>query len=298
MAEEDGAKYKQISNDIDEFLSLASGYTFTAEQIDRQYKYKTREAKRYRWQILDRKVKGGQLETKGVGKYRLFDGALEELDILKADVNDVVKISWPLDLHKYVKTWHQSINIIAGEPGAGKTGFLYNFILRNMKHKMGIVLFSNDMTAEEIKERMLNAPIKLPDPLPFKSYICYDDFGHWMKYYNTKDMINVIDYLDLNAETYRIGDAIEDIYRHLGRGIALVAIQKRPGQDIGIGGLYSWKRPKTYLSLGSVPEGSGWIHKLKIIKCRGRVESTLNPRGMEFKFYLIDGIKFKLKEVG
>lgn len=288
---EDERKYKQVAQDIEQFLSLVGVHQFTADQVDRQYNYKTRDAKRYRWQVLERYVGSGRLEKRGTGKYRLFDGALEEIEFMSASVENKIQIAWPLNLQKYIRTYHQSIIIIAGAPGSGKTGFLYDFTLRNMNHPMGVVIFSNDMTAEEMKERMLNSDTEIPDPVPFKVWERYDNFSDVIE----PDKINVIDYLDLNSEVYLIGDEIEKIYRKLRRGIAIIAIQKRPGQDIGLGGLFSWKRAKLYLSLDVSKEFGELINKLKIVKARGRADPMVNPTGMEFKFHLVGGIKFVLK---
>lgn len=286
--------YRQVTNDIEQFISLQDGSNFTADQLDRQFNYVTRDAKRYRWQILEDRVKKGQLEKKGTGKYRLVDGVLEEIPWQEADVTDVVEVTWPMNLEKWVKTYHQSIAIIAGEPGSGKTGFLHHFVLKNMNSPMGVNLFSNDMSPEEIKERMDNAGVYIPTPPPFKTYDRDSDFGDVVE----PNAINVIDYLDMNSETYLIGEEIEKIYRKLKRGIALIAIQKKPGQKIGLGGVFSWKRAKLYLSLGMTEDGGELFHKLEIVKSRGRTDPQLNPRGMEFKFKLIGGIKFWLKEVG
>lgn len=286
--------YRQVHQDIDSFLQLADGNTFSFAFIDREFNYKSREAKRYRWQVLKDYVKKGELEQVATDKFRKPQSEMEEVDWQNADVEDVVQVKWPMSLEKYIKLYHQSIAIIAGISGAGKTAFLEHFVLKNMGHPMGVTLFNNDMTPEEIKERMLGAGIPIPDPAPFKVYDRISGFGDVVN----PNGINVIDYLDLNTDLYTIGDEIEGIYRKLKRGIALIGIQKKPGQELGIGGMFSIKRSKLYLSLDSVNDGNQKCHKLKIVKCRGRVNPKLNPAGMEFKFKLINGIKFWVIEEG
>ncbi len=278
--------YKIISNDISQFLSLVGSGAFTSETLDRQFNYQTRMAKHYRWQILERLVSAGKLEKVGTGKYRLPDQQLKEVDWIAADVEDVVKVSWPLNLQKYVKTYHRSINIIAGSPGAGKTAFLYNFILRNPHQN--IVLFTNDMTPEEIKERFNNANLENPSLTHFRVFDRNDNFGDVVE----PDSINVIDYLDLNSEVYLIGEEIEKIYRKLNRGIAVIGIQKKPGQELGQGGIFSEKRSKLYLSLDTIKVGTELVHNLVIQKVRGRTNPLTNPRYMSFKFKLVGGINF------
>lgn len=282
-------RYKIVNQDLQQFLSLVKGYTFTLEQLYKQFNYTTREAKNNCWHVLEYLVKKGELEKIATGKYRHFDPTLEEIHWRNANVEDIVKVNLPLSLDRYVKIYHKSINIIAGAPGAGKTAFLYDFLLRNMNmNDYPLILFTNDMTAEEIKERMLNAEIEIPNPSPFKVYDRADNFADVVE----PDAINVIDYLDLNSEVYLIGDEIEKIYRKLKRGIAWIGIQKKPGQEIGQGGVFSIKRAKLYLSLDQMKENEQWIHKLIILKARGRVIPSVNPRQLQVRFKLVDGIKF------
>ena len=286
MSEE--ISYKQVRQEVEQFLSYNKGHSFTSDHIDKQFNYGSREAKRYRWQVLDEFVGKGVLELAGTGKYRYPDNELETIDWQQSDVEDVIQVKWPLGFERYIKTYHQSINMIAGCPGAGKTSFLYEFVLRNMNNPMGVVLFTNDMSPEEIKERFLNSGIEIPNPPPWQTFSRQDNFGDVIQ----PDMINVIDYLDLNSEFYLIGAEIEKIYRKLRRGIAVVAIQKRPGQDIGVGGLPSWKRAKLYFALDTLKDQDGLYHKIKVVKARGRVNPLVNPVGLEFQCKLVGGIKF------
>lgn len=283
-----------VRHDIEQFLSLVGNDSFTSDQIDKQFNFNSREAKHWRWRILEQDLlaRDHRIEKLGTGKYRLVNTTLEEVDWWNADIEDTVKITWPLNLHKYVKTYHRSIIIIAGSPGAGKTAFLYNFLLRNMGNKMGEYLFTNDMTPEEIKERLINAApdIEIPSPPPFKIFDRADNFGDVIE----PNAINIVDYLDLNSELYLIGEEIEKIYRKLDRGIALVAIQKKPNQEVGVGGMFSSKRSKLYLAMDGVKVNGELMHKLTIHKARGRVDPKINPKSLEFTFKLAGGIRFQL----
>jgi hypothetical protein len=71
--------YKAIANEIDQYLSLckAGGYSFTADDIDRQLNIQTRAGKRYRWQILESKVEKNELEKSGLKRYRIVDNILK-----------------------------------------------------------------------------------------------------------------------------------------------------------------------------------------------------------------------------
>jgi len=294
MAED--KKYSEIHKDIDEFLVLADGQIFKGAYLDNLFGYKTREAKRYRWQILGRMVGKGELEAKGPDKFRRPNTEFEEIDVMGAIAGTQLRVSWPMSLEKYLKVYPKSIIVIAAAPGKGKTAFLHNFGLHNRNNKLGVVMFSNDMTDIEIKERWENTGLVLTEK-PFPIYEVYNNFGDAIREKKSQDMINIIDYLDLNSDVYKIGDEIEDIYRAIDGGMALIAIQKKPHQDIGIGGIYSWKRSKIYLSLDTTEDDGRLINTLKIVKARGRVDKKINPEGMEIKYHLIDGIKFVVKEI-
>lgn len=294
--QQDGITKPEVRREIENFISLTGGHPFTARQIDDQYNYATRRAKQYRSQVLGELVEEQTLKQIGTSRYKVLDGQVEELEWQEADVEDTIKVVFPLNLERFVKVYHQSIIIIAGAPSAGKTAFLYDLLLKNMAHPMGLVVLSNDMTSEEIKERMIGAEIEIPQPAPFKIWECFSDFQDHPKF--LPDGINIIDYLDLNSEVYMIGEEIEKIYRKLNRGVAIVAIQKRPNQQIGLGGVFSWKRAKLYLSLDTIKEMGSLLHKLDIVKARGRAKKEVNPRGMEFKYHLVNGIKHIAKEYG
>lgn len=283
--------YKQVGWDIDQFLSVSDGYSFTVNQLDSQYKFQTRDAKRYRWQILEDKVKHGELEKTATGKYRKVLTTLEEIDWQNTDLANVVKVKYPLKLEQWIKTYSKSVVVLAGDPGAGKTAFLENMLLRNMNNPMGVEMFSNDMTDVEIAERLIASGVDIPNPAPFKIWECADSFADAIRLRKSQDKLNLIDYLDLNSDTYRIGDEIDKIYYAINKGVAVVAIQKKFGQSIGMGGVYSIKRAKLYLSMSTINEGGQFIHRLEVIKNRGRQDPFINPRGMEFKFKLVAGIK-------
>jgi len=292
--EEDNQTYKEVSKDLDQFLSIVDGSSFTNREVDEQFQYRTRDAKRYRWQILEYHVKNGELKRVKTGVYRKPDDSFEEMDILGAKEGDAIPLKMPLELHKYIRIYRGSVVVVAGSPGAGKTGFMYELIMLNAPHPAGIVLWTNDMTDVETKERLLNYQNPLPNPLPFKAYERDSNFGDVVAKF--PDSINIIDYLDLNSETYLIGAEIESIHRALGKGIAVIGIQKRPNQDIGIGGLFSWKRPKYYFAIDVEESITGLTRKLKIVKCRGRVNPMVNPHGKIFRYDLVGGVKCRLRD--
>ncbi len=266
------ATYKKIGALLDEWIPYTDG--FSSDDVDRQFNIGTREGKRNRWLVLESKVQKGLL-TKSGKKYWYVDGIVEKIDLSSADVGNTVDLLWPFDLQNYIKLYPQSIVIVAGSSNAGKTAFLYNLIVKNE----GCILFSSDMGKEEMRERFDNFEISI-DYSELELYERYDRFSEVIR----PDEVNIIDYLDLNSEVYMIGAEIDAIHRKLRKGIAIIAIQKRPNQDLGIGGIFSLKKARLYLSMDS--------GVLKIVKAKSRANPQLNPNNMEFKFSLVNGCKF------
>ena len=279
--------YADIHAWIDLWLPTQS--EFTAQDVDRELNLSSRTAKQYRWRILEQKVKDGILAKMGKN-YHVIDKNVDVIDWQNADVTNVIPLRWPFELEKYIKVFPKSVCILAGVSGSGKTAFLYEFILRNMRHDMPITLFSNDMGAEEMKERFDNFKVTIPNPAPWRTVTRYDNFSEVID----PDGINIIDLLDMDSEYYLIGREIFLIDKAIRTGMALIAIQKGATKTYGQGGDQSRKRAKLYLTMDyngnaedNEPKGL-----LKIDKSRGRADSSVNPKGMVIDYKLVNGYKF------
>jgi hypothetical protein len=99
--------------------------------------------------------------------------------------------------------------------------------------------------------------------------------------------MNIIDYMEISDNFYAIGGWIKDIFTKLQDGIAIIAMQKNKGVDLGRGGGFSLEKPRLYLSMDAEFPG----HKVKIIKCKNWRNEQINPNGLAYKFKLIGGAK-------
>ena len=109
-----------------------------------------------------------------------------------------------------------------------------------------------------------------------------------------KDAINIIDYLDVTQDFANIGTPLKEIHNKLGRGIALIAIQKNPKQydfrtgkhidvDLGVGGAKSIGKSRLYLA---IDDGI-----VKIVKAKGR-RGRESSNGMTRTFSIYHGHGF------
>ena len=111
--------------------------------------------------------------------------------------------------------------------------------------------------------------------------------------YNFSDIIspndiNIIDYMEIYEDHFKIGAKIAQIHKKLKNGIAIIALQKPKGRDEGRGGSVTLEKPRLYLSMS--------CGNLKITKAKSW--STLakntgqNPNGLTIDFKLVQGCKF------
>jgi hypothetical protein len=217
--------------------------------------------------------------TGRTGIYYVKDGACDDLDYMTVDLHPL-PIRWPLGVEEYCDLYAKSLVVIAGEPNAGKTAFLLNTAKIN-KNKFDVQYFSSEMGAAELRIRLdkFDLPLDFWKPIKFKSRS--SDF---------KDVINpnglnIIDYLEISKDFYEIGGFLTEIFNCLDQGIAVVAIQKPRGRDVGIGGERTLDKARLYLSIS--PD------RLKIVKGKLWRSDHVNPNGLSIKFNLTGGAKFQ-----
>ena len=229
-------------------------------------------------QIFKRFKDEGIIEKAGNlnGVYRRVNTQLTEIDYKNA-VAEVIPLNWPFEIEKWVHTFPRSIQVIAGMPNAGKTAFLLCFCQNNM-NDFPITYFSSEMGAVELRNRLgkFDLPISKWNVKFFEKASNFEDGLD-------PDGINIVDFLEVYDEFYKVGLYIKQIYDKLDKGIAVIAIQKNPETDFGIGGMRSIEKARLYLALDR--------NTIKIVKAKNWATET-NPNGLAKDFKLIQGAKF------
>ncbi len=283
-------KYRQVSSRIEcDWYPFHEDEEFSQDDICRHFQWNEPDTRHAVSQKLhnDKKKDPPILEKRGKA-YRIIDRECEEIDWQSADGNSVVDIILPFNLQKYVKFFPKSIIIVAGSSNAGKTAWLYNFILMNM-HKHIITLYNSETGREQMKERFSLFEQEIPNPAPFRTIERYDNFADIIK----PNEISVIDYVDSDSDYYNSVIEISRIYRAL-KGVAVIGLQKKSNvkdkwgkvteYDVGYGGEPTLKRASLYIAMNQ--------GKLKIVKGKSWADRQINPNGMKFTYKLIDGCKF------
>lgn len=184
-----------------------------------------------------------------------------------------VPLKFPFELERYIRVLPKSLIVVAGAPGTGKTTLLYNIVYLNM-YDFDVHLFNNEMGVVQIQEKFDAIDPDIPNPAPFRVRRRESDFADVIE----PDAINLIDYLDMDSEVYMIGAELKRILQKLNEGVAIVAIQKPIGRELGYGAGYSLKSASLYLSMDR--------GKMKIVKARERTDNSINPINKTWNFHI------------
>jgi hypothetical protein len=258
---------------VEEWIKSTTG-AFSLRDIHNELDVGSDRGKAHLRMIMTRLKRAGVVVAVGGrdGIYRLVDSEAPDENWQGVEMR-IVPLRFPFGLEKYIRILPKSLIIVAGAPGAGKTALLYNIAILNM-FDFDIHLFNSEAGLMQIQERFIAIEPDIPNPAPFHIRHREDNFADVIE----PDAINLIDYLDMDSEVYMIGAELKRIIYKLNNGIAIVAIQKPIGRDLGYGAGYSLKSASLYLSMDK--------GKLKIVKARERADNSVNPINKTWSFHL------------
>lgn len=102
-----------------------------------------------------------------------------------------------------------------------------------------------------------------------------------------KDKMNIIDWINIDTgEHYMIGTIMESIKRELGKGVAIIAIQKAEGAESGRGGQFTKDFADVEILLDKLPESDDVLLTLGKVK-----ESKKRVSGRTFAYGISQGVK-------
>jgi DNA-binding transcriptional ArsR family regulator len=272
---------RNIAQEVREWIEPTPGH-FESTQIHRDLHLSTKEDLRAMSAALSRLVADGVIERYGDkrGVYRRVDKDYEVIDFINAS-DEIFPIKWPFNIERYVEICPGNPIIIAGEKDAGKTALLLNCVQMNMNvHR--IFFFSSEMGDRESKKRLLKFGI----PLKQWKFTMIERSSNFSDVIQPDD-INIIDFLEVYQDFYKIGLYIREICDKLNKGIAIIALQKNPGVDWGLGGMRSMEKARLYLS---IEKG-----RIKIVSGKNWASET-NPVGLQLDFKLVQGCKFIIQK--
>ena len=269
---------ENLAENVKNWVIDTSGHFF-GHDIDKDLNLSTTIDKGNRSKILSRLIKDGIIQRVGNknGCFRRVEAELDEMDWRNAKTGDYYDLKMPLGLHDLWHVFPGNVIVIAGSPNAGKSAFVMNIV--KMNNDKDIRYFNSEMGPEELKTRMM----------------LFDDMNieEWnAKFYNRNssfsdviepDALNIIDFLEITDNFFMIADEIRKIHDKLGKGVAVICLQKKKDVELGRGAEFSLEKPRLYISLD--------FQKLKIIKCKNP-KHGLNVNGKEIGFRLLHGTTF------
>lgn len=283
------AQVTNITADLKSYIDDAIGW-FQTRDVYESLGLKNPKEKTAARVALSRFVESGEIErhmTKN-GGYRRIDKEAPLMDYLSCETNSCSDLILPLGLHGMVRIMPGNIILIAGSPNSGKTSLLLNIAKDNMKnHKT--YYWNSEMDLTELQARMAKFEDLTLSDWHDAGFEVRERFGNFHDVIKPgKGNINIVDYLEVNDEFYAVGGMIRAIHERLDGAIAVIALQKDKGRDLGRGGMFTIEKPRLALAVDYHPEkGCGTI---KIVKAKN-FRAGLNPNGMTMDFNIVGGAK-------
>ncbi len=270
---------KSLGHDVREWIESTTG-EFSVKDLRRDLGIVDKKDRNLLNQILHRLKVDGTVTTSGQrdGIYRRIDLNAEAVDWQNAPT-DPLNIDWPLDIGELVNIYSKNLIGLAGCNNVGKSALLLDIVKRNMD-KWEIHYFTSEMSDSEAKVRItLHQDLGIYD-WKFKMWDRAHDWSDVIR----PDAMNIVDYIATkDGEEYKAAIYMERIWEKLNKGIAICAIQKKTGCDVGRGGERTMDKSRLYMA---VDHGL-----IKIVKAKNW-KTTDNPNGLVRRFKLVQGWKF------
>jgi len=247
-------------------------------------------------QTLKRLLRNNEIESIGkrYGWYRRVDRSLDKIDWRSASTEEFPLIL-PFHLHDQVRTFPKSVIAVSGEKNTGKSAFCLNIVELNQNKFISILdsiapiyYFSSEMLAPEFKVRLQGFHETRINDWNFEAIHRTENFEDVIQ----PDGINIIDFLEIHDQFWKIGQSMTNIWKRLNNGIAIVCVQKGDGKEHGRGGSFLVEKPRLTINLSKrfTKEGQLDGATLKVTNCKFPRANT-NPNGKSLDYYCFDGAK-------
>jgi len=280
-----GDKSISLAEEVRLYVDNVSGM-FSTRDIFRDLNIYTLQDKKNVSKILKELTDKGILTKAGKwnATYRKKETDIVPIDLKKLKIGKILDLKFPFQLEQMFEIYPKNIIVIAGVQNVGKTLFALHFAKLN-QDKFKIHYFNSEMSEEELALRLKQFRIKWKINVycrttNFQDVIFPDD-------------INIIDYLEVEDEFWKIGKIINDIHEKLNKGICVIGIQKDSAKLLGRGASFGLEKPRVYLSMDR--------DKLIIVKAKNwKTKENPNFKCLNFRIkginFVTDGQWFEYRE--
>lgn len=301
MPENDGLFKRAHEALKTKFLPTQIGKTFTSDDVYRffglnqkaehtLFKASMAEVLYY----LSHRKASAELEQRG-RVYRIINRDMRVISWADAQMGDTLEINWPceaqgiswFDFEKSILVYPKDLIVLAGEGNTAKTAFCLNFMIENMD-RYPVFFFTSEFNAPKFRDRMANfdwVNLYREDGSPKFTLVQQDE--NWQDVIQP-NAINIIDWIRLDDDLYKIRGILGSIVDRLDRGIALAVLQKRTYKLVGEGGEGTKDFASVYLTIRYDKAEQSRVLKVDKVKSPGEYD----PNFYEYKFGLEKGCKF------
>jgi len=281
------------------FMPAHRGVIFNREQIYQFFGIKaTTENTTYKRAIgdvlynLSKVNKEPELEQISKSSYRIIDDKIREIPWWDAKAGDKLNIRYPYGVEDATEFgFEESIILypgdmicLAGEGNRGKTAFALNFLFNNMNKFKESILFTSEFNPPKFRDRISHFTwVNLMDENgkpKFKVAKQEENFQDVI----IPDALNIIDWINLTDEPWKISDIMDKIQNKLGNGLALVVLQKRSYKTYAVGGEASKDYASAYFTISYDKEQQSNILFVEKVKTPGEK----NPNFKKFSFKIVN----------
>jgi len=276
---------KRLSNNMLQDFTLLLNWVDTAPGVFNVNELTNDHTERFLLtEKFEKLVAAGYVERVGTkrGAYRKKEVETELMDFKNVDA-EPVGIWLPFEISDLVEIYEGNLIIIAGMKSAGKTAVMLNLVYQNMNN-WDVDYFNSEMGSKELRKRLELFPYITIDNWIFNAYRRASKFEDVIE--GGTDKLILIDFLEIHDEFYAVGRSLKAIHDKLKGAICVVALQKNPGQDVGLGGWRSAEVTRLYLSLDK--------GRVKITDAKN-YRTEKNPNGLMRDFKLYHGCEITTK---
>ncbi len=298
MIDEKGLYAKALSKFRADFIPAHRDKTFTSDDVHRFFELSRKpnavEAKKAFGDVLYNLSHVNKLpELEQTGKtYRFINRELNVIHWENAVKGDLLKVNWPRGVEdessfSFADTamvYPGDLITLAGEGNTAKTAFALNFIVENMD-TYPCYYFTSEFNDAKFVDRMAKftwVNVFKEDGSP--KFVVAEHPKDWQDVIQ-KDAINVIDWIYLSDEMWKMRDLMKSIIAKLDRGIALVIIQKRSYKQVGEGGEATVDLSSVYFTIHNDKELRKLVMKAHKVKSHGQPD----PNYKQWSFQIVDG---------
>lgn len=288
----DGVRFKggkNISKKVREYLEVTDGIV----EVTALYKnlgLVSTGNKKAGLMALGRLAKEGILARIKPGYYRVVEKDAIRLRLSEAkNYGSEVDVRYPFLLERWFITYPKTVVVISGQPDAGKTALMLNMARLNMHlapqyywtSEMGLPeLYSRVENFEDFNEGVWDEKVEFHERS--------DNFADVVSLY--PDGIHYIDNLEMNDEFWKVGGLIDNIWKSLNRGVAIIGLHIDPGKEFPLGGMGAIKRARLWLDL-KPKKGGGNIMEVK--KFKNWRDKLTNIKNKTFDYSLVRGVRIQ-----